>query len=277
VNGQLQRLAAISVLGAAGCSLAYAETADTQPAGAESPAPKAGVVDAASLTETKPTSDASPKGRDETSQADGGSSAGGKGNLDGGEDGGDGGSPDAAPAPWVTPAALITGRCITALCFNANHQVGWLGIEPLVELPIGEEFTLNSGGLASYINNTDLKISFSAGLRVWILQDWLSFSVYISQPVTPKDSKVRLMGSTYEYPAAYVRRPYPGFALGLFFDTLWIGLDRDELRNGSDGSQNINPQYPPNALVAGVWSWTIAIQPFTTFRTGLGTALSNKK
>ena len=136
---------------------------------------------------------------------------------------------------------------------------------------------MNTGGLADYINNTDLKISFSAGLRVWILQDWVSLSVYLSQPVTPKDSKVQLAGSPYQYPASYIRRPFPGLALGLLFDTLWIGLDREELRNGSDGSQNINPQYPPNTQVAGVWAWTIAIQPFTTFRTGLGTALSNKK
>ncbi|HEY8087824.1 MAG TPA: hypothetical protein VIF09_08265, partial [Polyangiaceae bacterium] len=59
-------------------------------------------------------------------------------------------------------------------------------------------------------------------------------------------------------------------------DTLWLGIDRDELRNGSDGSSNINPQFPPNGLVSGVWTFTVAIQPFTAFRTGIGTVLTKQ-
>jgi hypothetical protein len=187
--------------------------------------------------------------------------------------------PDAATqgsGTWVKPNDLIAGRCATALCFNANGQRGWLGIEPLVELPIGKPFTFNSGGLADYLNSTNVSFSLSAGLRIWILQDWISLAVYLSTPLAPSNTTIQLSGSSFQYSASALRRPYPGLALGLLFDTLWIGLDRDELRNGADGSSNTNPAFPPNALVSGVWTWTIGIQPFTIARTSIATMVLSK-
>lgn len=170
---------------------------------------------------------------------------------------------------------LLEGRCKTAICLNAFDRRNWLGIEPLVELPIGKTFTFNTGGLADYVNNNDITVKFTAGLRVWFFKDWVSLGIYLSQPITPKDSQVRIPGSEFAYPASYVRRPYPGFALGFLFDVLWLGIDRDELRNGtSDDSAARDPSFPRNALVSGVWTFTLALQPFTTFRTGLGTVVS---
>ena len=105
----------------------------------------------------------------------------------------------------------------------------------------------------------------------------MSVAVYLSQPITPQDSHVTVPGSPFQYPATYVRRPYPGIGLGFLYDVLWIGLDRDELHNGTESSSSFNnPAFPPNALISGVWTWTLAIQPITAFRTGIGTALSQK-
>ena len=178
----------------------------------------------------------------------------------------------------ISVKMLLEGRCKTAICVDLGARDSWLGIEPLVELPIGKTFSFNSGGLADYVNNTDVGLTFNAGLRVWIFQDWISFSIYLSQPLTPKDSLIRVAGSSFEYPASYVRRPYPGLGIGLLFDTLWIGIDRDELHNGSSAAgSSFNPEFAPNAMISGAWTFTVAIQPFTMFRTGIGTLLSHKE
>jgi hypothetical protein len=178
--------------------------------------------------------------------------------------------------PTLTVDQLLAGRCATAICPSPFH--GALGIEPIVELPIGKSFTFNKGGLADYINNTDVGVSFAAGLRVWILNDWVSFALYLSQPLTPKDSQLRATGSSFVYPATYVRRSFIGGAIGFLFDTLWIGIDRDSLNNGADGSGTaINPAFPPNAVISRVWTYTVAIQPISTFRTGIGTAMAKQK
>ncbi len=166
---------------------------------------------------------------------------------------------------------LLDSRCRVAFCFNNNA----VGIEPLIELPIGKSFSLNSGGVSDYVNNHDLKIDFAAGLRVWIYQDWLSFAVYLSKPLS--DRPVRIPGSSFEYPSSALRRPYPGVALGLLFDSLWVGLDRDELRNpDSTTGVNRDPTYPPNALVGASWTVTVALQPITAFRTGIGVLAKNQ-
>jgi hypothetical protein len=237
-------------LGVAGCGVAYAQSEPVTDAGnVQPPASEAGV-------------DPAPVVHD-------------VGSADGG------GVTRAAPASVDDAdgidSLLLDGRCKTAICLKAFNQKNWLGIEPLIELPIGKTFTFNTGGLADFVNNNDFSVRFTAGLRVWLFKDWVSLAIYLSQPVTPKDSHVRITGSEFSYPATYVRRPYPGFALGFLFDVMWLGIDRDELRNGTTDDTSVrDASFPRNALVSGAWTFTLAFQPFTSFRTGIGTVLSKQ-
>lgn len=171
---------------------------------------------------------------------------------------------------------LLHARCQTAFCFDLPGRKYWLGVEPLVELPIGKSFALSDSSLTDYVNNHDLRVDLAAGVRVWLFRDVVSLSLYISKPLT--DARVRLKGSRFVYPASSVRRPYPGVALGLLFDSIWVGFDRDELRNGDgqDGT-SINPDFPPNEAISSTWTLTVALQPVTAFRTAIGTAVQATK
>jgi hypothetical protein len=177
---------------------------------------------------------------------------------------------------WNLVGTLLRARCNTAICFDNGQAKDWIGIEPLVELPVGKSFALSNSALSSYVNNHELRIDLAAGARVWLFRDVVSFSIYISKPLT--DAPVRLEGSPFVYPAASVRRPYPGFAIGLLFDSLWLGFDRDELRNG-DGQDSaaLNSDFPPNEGVSSTWTLTVALQPVTAFRSAIGTAVQSTK
>jgi hypothetical protein len=173
---------------------------------------------------------------------------------------------------WNLVDKLLTARCATAICFDNGQARNWLGIEPLVELPVGMGFALGSSSLADYVNNHDLHVDLAAGARVWLFRDVVSLSVYISKPLT--DASVRLRGSDFVYPGSAVRRPFPGIALGLFFDSIWIGFDRNELRNGGGkDSSALNPDFPPNTIASAAWTVTLALQPVTAFRTAIGTGV----
>jgi len=173
---------------------------------------------------------------------------------------------------WNLVGTLLRARCATAICFDNGEKKDWLGIEPLVELPVGKSLALSKSSLSNYVDNHELRIDLAAGARVWLFRDIVSVSVYISKPLT--DGRIRLEGSPFVYPAASIRRPYPGIALGLLFDSLWLGFDRDELRNG-DGQDvmAVNPDFPPNTVVSSTWTLTVALQPVTAFRTAIGTAV----
>jgi hypothetical protein len=178
---------------------------------------------------------------------------------------------------WSLVETILRARCATAICFdNGQDKKYWLGIEPLVELPIGKSFALSNSALSDYVNNHDLRVDLAAGVRVWLFRDVVSVSVYLSKPLT--DSRVRLEGSPFVYPASAIRRPYPGIALGALFDSVWIGFDREELRNGDgeDGSA-VNPDFPPNEVVSSSWTLTLALQPVTAFRTAIGTAVQSSR
>lgn len=170
---------------------------------------------------------------------------------------------------------LLQARCRTAICFdNGEEQKYWLGIEPIVELPVGKSFGVGRSSLADYVNNHELRVDLAAGLRVWFFRDVFSVSVYISKALT--DASVRIEGSPFVYPGSAVKRPYPGLALGLFYDSLWVGFDRDELRNGdADDQAGSNPDFPPNELVSATWTVTLALQPVTAFRAAIGTAVES--
>lgn len=173
---------------------------------------------------------------------------------------------------------LLEGRCQTAICFNNGSSKHWLGIEPLVELPVGKSFAIGTSSISDYVNNHDIRVDLAAGLRVWAFRDVLSLSLYISKPLT--SSNVRLKGSTFSYPGASVVRPYPGVALGLLYDSIWLGFDRDELRNGdSSDTTAFNAQFPPNQVVSSTWTVTLALEPVTAFRSAIGAAVhsANKK
>ena len=160
----------------------------------------------------------------------------------------------------------LKARCRSALCVGEDN---WIGIEPLVELPVGKAFALGTPSFADHINNHGFRVELTAGLRVWVFRDLISFSIYLSTPLS--DETVRLDGIDATFPGSAIHRPYPGVAVGLLYDFLWIGFDHDQLRNG-DGSQNsgYTPLYPPNAVISSTTVVTFAIQPITAVRTLLG-------
>lgn len=177
---------------------------------------------------------------------------------------------------WKLVGTILRARCGTAVCFDNGDQKDWLGIEPLVELPVGKSVSLSNSSLASYVDNHELRIDLAAGARVWFFRDLISVSVYISKPLT--DGGIRLEGSPFVYPGASIRRPYPGIGVGLLFDSLWLGFDRDELRNGDGQDTNaLNPAFPPNKVISSTWTLTVALQPVTAFRTAIGTAVQATK
>jgi hypothetical protein len=113
---------------------------------------------------------------------------------------------------WSLVEILLEARCATAICFDNGGTKHWLGIEPLVELPIGKSFAMGCTTLSDWVNNHDIRVDLAAGLRIWFFRDVVSFSVYLSKPLN--DSPVRLEGSPFVYPGAAIRRPYPGAAFG---------------------------------------------------------------
>ncbi len=177
---------------------------------------------------------------------------------------------------WTLIDKLLTARCSTAICFDNGDAHHWLGIEPLVELPIGIAFSVDQSSLSDYVNNHDIRVDLAAGARVWLFRDVVSLSVYISKPLI--DSSIRLTGSNFVYPGASVRRPLPGFALGFLFDSIWLGFDRNELRNGDgNDSSAANPDFAPNSVISSAWTVTLALQPVTAFRAAIGTAVQANK
>lgn len=165
------------------------------------------------------------------------------------------------------------GRCRTAICWGSDYK--W-AIEPLAELPVGKTFSLShKSDLGNYINNHNYSASLAAGIRVWLFHDLVSVAMYISTPLGGDDT-VRVRGSSYEFPATKIKRPYPGFALGLLADTLWIGFDHEQLRNG-DSDAGRDPSFPRNAVVDRVWTLTVSIATITAIRNGLGIATSDNE
>jgi hypothetical protein len=164
-------------------------------------------------------------------------------------------------------------RCATAICFGESYK---FALEPLIELPIGKSFTSNGlGALANFENSHDVSATFTAGARFWVFYDLISFSLYLSKPVFSQAGTLRVAGSAFEYSADNVRRPYPGFAIGLLADVVWIGFDIDELRNG-DTDATHDPRFPRNAVVSRAPVFTIALAPVTLARNALGNASSSK-
>lgn len=182
---------------------------------------------------------------------------------------------------WDLVETILEARCATAICFNNGSTKNWLGIEPLVELPVGKSFAIGHTSLSDWVNNHELHVDLAAGIRVWMFRDVVSFSMYLSKPLS--DTPVRLEGSSFVYPGSSIRRPYPGAALGLLFDSIWIGFDRDELRNGDSQTNrdatggSLNSAYPPNEVISSSWTVTVALQPVTAFRTAIGTAVQASK
>lgn len=171
--------------------------------------------------------------------------------------------------------AARNARCYTALCWGPSNKFAF---EPLAELPVGKTFALSHSGLARYINGTDVDVSFTAGLRFWSHWDWFSIAIYLSKPLVVNKDLIHVSGSTHEFNSSQIRRPYPGLAIGLFGDNLWISLDYDQLRNGNSGDQRA-PEFRPNDIVSHTLTLSVAIAPVTGFRNGigLGTAIAREK
>jgi hypothetical protein len=175
--------------------------------------------------------------------------------------------PAKSPEPTMHSVDVyLDARCASALCFSPDH---WLGIEPLFELPIAKSFAVGSSSLAQYVNNHAIALQLAAGIRVWLFRDLISVALYLSIPLS--DSGVRVEGSEFTYPGASIRRPYPGLAIGLLYDIIWISLDHDELRNGDSSNVSAyNPEYPANARVSSCTTLSVALQPVTAVRALFG-------
>lgn len=187
-------------------------------------------------------------------------------------------APTADIAPATSLPDILAGarkaRCYTALCFGKNDE---FGLEPLVELPIGKTFAItghNSGALGAWIDSHDLSVSFSGGLRFWFDYDMFSVSLYFSEPLNNLKT-LHVAGSSFDYPASNIRRPYPGIALGFLGDTLWLGFDYQDLVNG-DTPQHADPNYPLDAPVSQAVSVTIGLATITAIRNGIGAYQAQK-
>lgn len=166
------------------------------------------------------------------------------------------------------------GRCRTAYCFGGDDGTKY-AFEPMLELPIGTSFTIGSGALARFNNATELSIQFSAGLRFWFAYDMVSLSMFFAKPIYSGDVKVRVPGSSFEFPTTSIRRLGPSFALGFVGDFLFLGAGFDELRNGSTPASS-DPGYEPNQVVSRGITVTVGIAPFAAIRDGAG-ALGGSK
>lgn len=164
-------------------------------------------------------------------------------------------------------ASARKARCYTAYCWGGEDGT-FYGIEPMLDLPIGTSFSLGGGGLSAFSNSSDISIQFTAGLRLWVLNDLLSLSMFFGKPVYTGRETVRLKGSDTEHPTSSIRRIGPSFALGFFGDVLFLGGGYDVLTN-SPGSGR-DPNYGSNEVLSRTITITIGIAPFTAARNVAG-------
>lgn len=171
-------------------------------------------------------------------------------------------------------SGALAGRCATAICFGGDDGYRF-AIEPLADIPVGKTFALwpsDTNSLAGFVNNHDFSATFSAGLRFWAFHDIVSGSIYLAAPLFNTDDKVRILGDSFQQPSSRIRSPYPSFALGFLADTLWVGFQYIELRNGAADDSTRDFAYPRNAVISQVWTATVALAPITAIRNGLGAA-----
>lgn len=162
--------------------------------------------------------------------------------------------------------AARLARCKTAYCFGGDGTE--YAFEPMLELPIGTSFAFGEGALARFANGNDFSIQFTAGLRFWMMNDYLSLSVYFARPVFTGNDTVVVPGSSTTHPASEIRRLGPSVALGLFGDILFVGAGFDQLRNGNGSSRD--PAYEPNQVLSRAVTISIGIAPFTAIRNVAG-------
>lgn len=154
----------------------------------------------------------------------------------------------------------LRSRCKIALCFafESRGDTHYWGLEVLTELPTGLSIAglRQKSSLARYLNSTPGSVSLKGGVRFILPDDWVSIGVYMSTRDFSDAAAVRVRGRNFDYPAGSIRRPYPGAALGLFGDLLWLGFDIEELQNAGD---TLDPAYPPNEPVSRAMTFTVAL------------------
>lgn len=149
-------------------------------------------------------------------------------------------------------------------------------IEPLAELPVGAMMAVPNSALAKFINGNDISVTFTAGVRFWLLWDWFSLDIHLSKPLYPSDKTIRLSSTGAEYDASSVRRVVPGLGIGLVGDVLWLGVDYDQLRHRPVVDGALDP-FKPNDVITGAVVFTVAIAPVAAFRNGIGALKSREK
>lgn len=172
---------------------------------------------------------------------------------------------------WLT-SKIREGRCRTALCWWPDN---FWGLEILAEAPLGSSFAVHPTNLGGFLDNNGFTVQLTAGLRMWTLWDYISLSVYFSKLVfQSNDAAIRIPSYSYQHPASSVRRPYPGIAIGLLSDIVWIGFDYNVLYNGNNSHRD--PHFPENTRIAGAWTVSIAFAPITLGR-AVGAAVNRRK
>jgi hypothetical protein len=165
-------------------------------------------------------------------------------------------------------------RCKLALCFTSKNGVIW-GIEALAELPVGLTVAAaRHSSFAQFLNERPATVSLKGGIRFILPNDWVSIAVYMSTRDITGYRPVRLRGSRFEYDPSSIRRPYPGAALGLFGDLLWLGVDIEELRNLGEAQ---NPAFPAGATVARVATFTLAIPIYAALHQTIAAARAKRE
>lgn len=168
--------------------------------------------------------------------------------------------------------SIREARCATALCWWPDN---FWGLEILAEAPLGASFALEPGRLGGFLDNNGFTVQLTAGIRMWTVWDYFSVSVYFSKlAFQSNDSAIRIPGYSYEHPTSSIRRPYPGVAVGLLADILWIAFDYNVLYNGN--GSNRDPHFGENSRLMSAWTVSIALAPITLGRS-IGAAAARKK
>ena len=130
--------------------------------------------------------------------------------------------------------------------------------------------------MAHYINASNIKIQFNAGLRYWFAYDVMSVGILLAQPdLTETSGGIDFRNRVL--PTSQVRRPYPTFVVGVWGDILQLSVSYDELRNAPASSANHVPEFAPNTVLSRALTFGVAISPITAARNGIGSSLSSKE
>lgn len=163
----------------------------------------------------------------------------------------------------------LTLRCKTALCFGGDGDTA-IGVEPILELPIGKAFLWHSTGAENLVRQSvetdSLNVSLAAGARLWVFQDLVSFGM-IFVNLSLKDE---FSTGTKNLSSSSMRSQFPGAILGLFADTIVVMAYPYVLRNDSSPTTIDDRNLKAYEEISRGWLGMVAVAPFTTIKNIVG-------